>query len=204
MSSNGLTVTVVGWAATTPREITGDGVPYTSFRVATTPRWFDSRVGAWTDGRTEWITVKAFRDVALNVGSSIRKGDPVLATGRLRTEEWQGESGPRTSLVLDVTALGHDLTRGRAAFTRTVNVAPDRQPAPDGEGGGVSSPDRSVGSPGGRPGDDPWATDGGPGPDDQDAFTEELEDDEDGHASDAGFSPAGLQPAGSGRAAGTP
>lgn len=200
MSSNGLTVTVVGWAATTPREITGDGVPYTSFRVATTPRWFDSRAGAWTDGRTEWITVKAFRDVALNVGSSIRKGDPVLATGRLRTEEWQGESGPRTSLVLDVTALGHDLTRGRAAFTRTVNVAPDRASAPDGEGGGA---DRSVGTAGGRPGDDPWATDGGPGLDEPDEFAEET-DEEDGRASDEGLSPAGLQPAGSGRAAGTP
>ena len=57
MSGSGLTVTVVGWAATTPREITGDGVPYTSFRLAATPRWFDSRAGAWTDGQTEWITV---------------------------------------------------------------------------------------------------------------------------------------------------
>jgi single-strand DNA-binding protein len=202
MSSNGLTVTVVGWAATTPREITGDGVPYTSFRVATTPRWFDSRAGAWTDGRTEWITVKAFRDVALNVGSSIRKGDPVLATGRLRTEEWQGESGPRTSLVLDVTALGHDLTRGRAVFTRTVNVGSDRASTPDGEGGGSSRPDRSLGTPGGHLEDDPWAADGAPGPDAADEFAEEPAGEEDGGVSVEGFAPTGLQPAGSGRGSG--
>ena len=203
MSSNGLTVTVVGWAATTPREITGDGVPYTSFRVATTPRWFDARAGAWTDGRTEWITVKAFRDVALNVGSSIRKGDPVLATGRLRTEEWQGESGPRTSLVLDVTALGHDLTRGRAAFTRTVNVAGDRSSTPDAEGGGASG-GRVVRAAEGFADEDPWATDGGPGPAGEDEFAEERPEDEGGGASDADSSSAALQPAGSGRGAGTP
>ncbi len=79
MSSNGLNVTVVGWAASTPRAVIGDGVPFTSFRVATTPRWYDGRKGEWTDGRTEWITVKAFRDVALNVATSVRKGDPVVA-----------------------------------------------------------------------------------------------------------------------------
>nr|WP_297422081.1 single-stranded DNA-binding protein [uncultured Actinotalea sp.] len=196
MSSNGLTVTVVGWAATTPREISGDGVPYTSFRVATTPRWFDSRAGAWTDGRTEWITVKAFRDVALNVGSSIRKGDPVLVTGRLRTEEWQGETGPRTSLVLDVTALGHDLTRGRAVFTRTVNVAAERASAEAGADGGASGPGRS-GAGGGGPEEDPWATDGGRSPGPSDEFAEEHDDpevagDADGSALAAGREPVGV------------
>lgn len=197
MSSNGLTVTVVGWAATTPREITGDGVPYTSFRVATTPRWFDSRAGAWTDGRTEWITVKAFRDVALNVGSSIRKGDPVLATGRLRTEEWQGESGPRTSLVLDVTALGHDLTRGRAVFTRTVNVAAERASAEAGPDGGASGPVRS-GAGGGRPEEDPWATDGASGPGPSDEFAEERDDPGAAGREDGSVLTAGREPVGAG------
>lgn len=194
MSGSGLTVTVVGWAATTPREISGDGVPYTSFRVATTPRWFDSRAGTWTDGRTEWLTVKAFRDVAINVGSSIRKGDPVLATGRLRTEEWQGESGPRTSLVLDATALGHDLTRGRAAFTRTVNVAPD-----------AARPGDPARTPPGGAQDDPWAVAAGSDVVDEDEFAEEVDPaaaDDDDAAAASGPAGAVLQGAGSGRAAG--
>ena len=152
MSSNGLMVTVVGWAASTPREIVGDGVPYTSFRVATTPRWFDNRQGAWTDGRTEWISVKAFRDVAFNVAASIRKGDPVLVQGRLRTEEWAGENGPRTTLVVDAHALGHDLTKGRASFARSVHVS--NGPADDSDeatvDGGASGPADLA---------DPWATD---------------------------------------------
>lgn len=147
MSTNGLMVTVVGWAASTPREVTGDGVPYTSFRVATTPRRYDTRQGAWTDGRTEWITVKAFRDVAFNVAASVRKGDPLVVHGRLRTHEWVSETGPRTDLVLDAGALGHDLSRGRGSFARSVHVGPSvAQDLTDSAAGGEA--------------EDPWATDG--------------------------------------------
>ncbi|KGM08967.1 single-stranded DNA-binding protein [Cellulomonas carbonis T26] len=121
-----MTVTVVGWAASTPREVHGDGVPYTSFRLATTPRWYDGKLGRWVDGRTEWITVKAFRDVAFNVAASVRKGDPLVVTGRMRTEEWTSEGVVRTGLVLDVSALGHDLTRGTSTFARRVHVQGDR------------------------------------------------------------------------------
>lgn len=143
MSNRGLIVTVVGWAATTPKEIVGR-VPFTSFRLATTPRYYDSSKGAWTDGHTEWLTVKVFRDVALNVAKSVDKGDPVIVHGKLRTEEWQGENGPRTGLVLEAHALGHDLTRGRSEFVRTVYVAP----AAEAE------------QPGGAPAADPWAVGG--------------------------------------------
>jgi len=135
MTTNALMVTVVGWAATTPREVVGDGVPFTSFRVATTPRYFDGRKGAWADGRTEWITVKAFRDAAFNVAASISKSDPVLIHGRLQTEDWVGENGPRTTLVLEASAIGHDLSRGTAKFARRVRVSPGQtedsaEPAP--------------------------------------------------------------------------
>ncbi len=147
MSNNGLIVTVVGWAATKPREVNGDGVPFTSFRVATTPRYFDKGQGAWADGRTEWLTVKVFRDVALNVAVSINKGDPVVVHGKLRTEEWQGENGSRSGMVVEASALGHDLTRGRSVFARTVHV-----------GSAVRSdePDEPEGA---SHGDDPWVRD---------------------------------------------
>lgn len=167
MSTKELTVTVVGWAASTPREVIGDGVPYTSFRVGTTPRFYDNRIGAWADGRTEWITVKAFRDVAFNVAASIRKGEPVLAHGRLRTEEWVSETGPRTALVLEATALGHDLTRGRSSFARTLHVAGTAGAAgTESDGGSPNAnlsggPERFAGEHGGRLDvDDPWASDG--------------------------------------------
>lgn len=156
MSRNDLMVTAVGWAATKPKEVTG-GVPFTSFRLASTPRFFDTRQGAWVDGRTEWVTVKVFRDIALNVAASIGKGDPVLVHGRLCTEEWQSESGLRTAMVIEATALGHDLTRGRGVFVRTVRGA--RAEGADAEGtdaDGAPGADRTPVA----VADDPWALPG--------------------------------------------
>lgn len=163
MNNKGLTVTVVGWVASNPLEIKGSGVPFTKFRLGTTPRYFDNRQEAWADGRTEWITVKAFRDVAFNVAASVRKGDPVLVLGRLHTEEWVGEDGPRTSLVLEASALGHDLTYGTAKFARTVHVGastgrPSTAPHPAGDPEEPGVPDV----------EDPWATDSAPEPADLD------------------------------------
>lgn len=139
--SNDITITAVGWAATTPREIQDGRTPYTSFRLASTPRWFDRARGAWAEGRTEWFTVKVFRDTALNVAGSIQKGQPVVVHGRLRTEEWLGENGPRTGLVIEASALGHDLTRGRATFAKVTRVGGG---AP-GEGAGEGSGDAVAG-----------------------------------------------------------
>lgn len=167
MSSNAIVTTVVGWAATAPREIHAGRVPYTSFRLASTPRHFDRAQGVWVEGRTEWLTVKVFRDTALNVAASVQKGHPVVVTGRLRTEEWQGESGTRSALVLEASALGHDLTRGRATFVKTTRVAPEPEPdagavaEAETAGGGRAGGDRFV------PGHDldPWALDGPAGDD---------------------------------------
>ena len=126
--SNGITATVVGWIATAPRQVIGpSGVAFASFRMASTPRYFDRTAGSWADGRTEWITVKVFRDAAFNVAASLHKGDPVLVTGRLATSEWESENGPRTDLVLEATALGPDVTRGTCIFARTVHTGPGGQ-----------------------------------------------------------------------------
>ena len=144
MSRNEMMTTAVGWAATKPREVTvGNEVPFTSFRLASTPRFFDSRRGTWADGRTEWMTVKVFRDQALNVAGSIDKGDPVIAYGRLRTEEWTSEGVVRSSLVIEAAAVGHDLTKGKSTFVRTQRV-PAAQPAD----GADAAPEA-----------DPWALD---------------------------------------------
>ena len=153
MSRNDLMMTAVGWAATKPKEVTG-GVPFTSFRLASTPRFFDTRQGAWVDGRTEWLTVKVFRDIALNVAASIAKGDPVLVHGRLCTEEWQSESGPRTAMVIEATAVGHDLTRGRGVFVRTVRGArAEGAEAGSTDADGARAADRTTVA----VTDDPWA-----------------------------------------------
>ncbi|WP_456847471.1 single-stranded DNA-binding protein [Cellulomonas sp. P5_C6] len=135
MSTQTLDLTVVGWIGTEVRifhEIDG-GVPYATFRLASTRRWFDKQAGAWKDAQTEWFHVKAFRTMAINAARSLRKGDPVIVQGLLSTEEWAGPEGPRTTLVLDASALGPNLAFGSSHFARTVSASAttgaDEEPA---------------------------------------------------------------------------
>ncbi|MFC8921383.1 single-stranded DNA-binding protein [Cellulosimicrobium sp. NPDC057127] len=117
-----VTVTFSGFVATTPTLFTSpSGTDYTSFRIAQTRRYLDRERGQWVDGRTLWFTVKAFKHVARNVATSLHKGDPVVVTGRLSVDEWTGPDGPRSSLVVEATSLGHDLTLGESRFARTVH-----------------------------------------------------------------------------------
>lgn len=126
---NDLTMTVAGWVATEPRHVVGPtGTHLTSFRLASTSRYFDRDKGEWVDGQTEWFTVRTFRAASMTVNDSIEKGQPVVVQGRFRTNEWESESGPRTDLIIDAVSLGHDLTRGVASFTRATGDASVEDP----------------------------------------------------------------------------
>lgn len=121
---NELTMTVTGWVATDPKLIVGKGdLAVVSFRLASTPRFFDRQRSMWVDGTTEWFTVRAFRGAAYTISRSFRTGQPVVVAGRLRTSTWEAKDGVRTDHILDVTAVGHDCTRGVASFTRATGDA---------------------------------------------------------------------------------
>ena len=91
------------------------------FRLACTPRVRTK--GEWGDGNTTWIEVSCFRALAEHVASSIRKGDPVVVIGRLRTNVWDKDGQTHERLVLEAETIGHDLNRGTAAFRRRVRSA---------------------------------------------------------------------------------
>ena len=46
----------------------------------------------WT-APTSWFSVTCWRTLADHVRDSVRKGDPVLVHGRLRTDVWEREDG---------------------------------------------------------------------------------------------------------------
>ena len=69
------------------------------FRVASTRR-VRRADGAWADAGTTWISVEAWNGLAEGVRASVDKGDPVLVTGRLRTDEWVDTNGEVQSLSL--------------------------------------------------------------------------------------------------------
>jgi single-strand DNA-binding protein len=116
-------VTVAGLVATTPRHlVTQDGLPITSFRLAASHRKFDRALNKWIDGETNWFTVTAFRQLAINVAGSISKGERILVTGKLRVRDWDNGERAGTSVEIEADSMGHDLCWGNAAFTRTVLV----------------------------------------------------------------------------------
>jgi single-strand DNA-binding protein len=70
------------------------------------------------DNGTNWYTVTAFRQLALNTNSSLRKGERVVVSGRLRMRDWTAGERAGTSIEIDADAIGHDLSWGTASFTR--------------------------------------------------------------------------------------
>jgi single-strand DNA-binding protein len=118
MSEN---ITVRGYVATELRNNTAkSGLAIASFRMCSTERRLDRESGTWMDGHTNWYTVSLFRQLATNAAVSIKKGDRVVVTGRLRVRPWindEGKSG--TSVEIDADTAGHDLMWGTANFRRT-------------------------------------------------------------------------------------
>ncbi|MCV2396207.1 single-stranded DNA-binding protein [Actinotalea sp. M2MS4P-6] len=140
------TVTVTGWVGTVPREVSGEGVPFTSFRVSVAERRFDPQTREWGDGPTEWFTVKAWRDLAINVSESIRKGDPVIVMGRLRTDQWESDKGTHAGFVIEADSVGHDMVWGSGTFRRRVHRS------------GAAGVERVEDATPEEPAEDPWAT----------------------------------------------
>lgn len=97
-------------------EFRNNTAPVASFRLAHTPR---ERHGTeWSDGTTTWLTVKAFFGLAEHLASSVRKGDPVVVVGKLRTVAWEKDGVSQSRIELMADTVGHDLRRGSAVFNR--------------------------------------------------------------------------------------
>ena len=96
-----------------------DDLAFASFRLACTPR--TRKAGDWVDGETTWIAVSCSRSLAEHVKSSVGKGDPVIVVGRLRTTRWTDAQGvDQERMIIEATSIGHDLTRGTAAFRKAI------------------------------------------------------------------------------------
>lgn len=138
-------VQMTGYAGTEV-EIRGGGT-VSAFRLACTPR-VKGKGGEYGDGNTTWIDVSCFRTLAAHVASSVRKGDPVIVLGKLRTSVWEKDGQSRERIVLEADIIGHDLTRGTAIFRRAPRTAIEPQdgdePNDEVERAGLSVEERSA------------------------------------------------------------
>lgn len=113
-------ITITGIVATDPRHIvTQAGLDIANFRLASAQRRYDSESQKWVEGETNWYTVTGFRQLAVGVTESIRRGERVIVTGKLRIRAWETEDKSGTNVEIDADAIGHDLTWGTTVYTRT-------------------------------------------------------------------------------------
>jgi single-strand DNA-binding protein len=122
---NDAQLSVVGFVATDPEyKLTAKGVPLLAMRVAWTTRRKDAETGEWYDANTSFANVSCWRQLAINLKSSVRKGDPVMLRGSLNIREYTGKDGQRgTSVDIDADTLGHNLSRGVAFFQKLLPSA---------------------------------------------------------------------------------
>jgi single-strand DNA-binding protein len=89
--SNTLRMSAEGFVGDDPKYFVGekDGKDYVNFRMAHTDRYKEAKSGEWVDGKTTWLSVKAWGSLASNVANSVSKSDPVLVEGRFTLDEYK-------------------------------------------------------------------------------------------------------------------
>lgn len=74
------------------------------------------------DAGTNWYSVAAYRQLGEHAKASLRTGDSVIVTGRLRIRTWESNGKQGTSVDIDAEAVGHDLRWGTTAYLRSSRV----------------------------------------------------------------------------------
>jgi single-strand DNA-binding protein len=99
--------------------LTNGGTQTANFRLASSERRLEK--DQWVDKSTNWYRVEAYRYLAQNIAHSLKKGDRVIVTGKLRLRQWVREDGHQvTSPEIDAESIGHDLKWGTAKYARNV------------------------------------------------------------------------------------
>ncbi|MCU0279442.1 MAG: single-stranded DNA-binding protein [Candidatus Nanopelagicales bacterium] len=108
MEQNSLTLigTLASDVATTTTE---SGAKLARFRLAVRPRRWDRTRNTWIDGEPTFVAVTCWRRLAENVAASLRRGDPVIVTGRLRVK--RDPEHRVTRVEVDAMSVGLDLNR---------------------------------------------------------------------------------------------
>ncbi|HJC29664.1 MAG TPA: single-stranded DNA-binding protein [Candidatus Dietzia intestinipullorum] len=129
MAQGDTPITVVGNMVADPElRFTPSGAAVSNFRIASTPRRFDSQSNQWVDGEALFLTCNVWRQAAENVAESLQKGMRVIVNGRLRQRSFETREGEqRTVYEIEVDEVGPALKFATARVTRASR---------DGGGGG--------------------------------------------------------------------
>jgi single-strand DNA-binding protein len=96
-------ITLVGRLGQDPEAVGTSGV---KFRVVTSDR-VKNDSGAWEDRDTSWWTVKAWKTLAQQATSTLKKGQEIMVTGTMSQDSWTDSSGQaRTSYEITADSVG--------------------------------------------------------------------------------------------------
>lgn len=173
MSHGDTPITLVGNLVAAPElRYTPGGAAVTNFRVASTPRRYDSQSGQWVDGEALFLTCNIWRAAAENVANSLNKGDRIIVTGRLRQRTYDTREGERrTVFEVEADEVGPSLKYATCLTEKNPrnNTGPGQHqggnnsnntgPGNNNHGApGGGAQQGSFGNQGAIPDDDPWST----------------------------------------------
>ncbi|MEU5988268.1 single-stranded DNA-binding protein [Spirillospora sp. NPDC047418] len=180
-------ITIVGNLVEDPNlRFTPSGQAVASFRIASTPRFFDRQSNDWKDGEALFLTCNVWRQAAENVAETLQRGMRVIVQGRLKQRSYETREGEkRTVFEIEVDEVGPSLRNATAKVNKTQRQGGGGGGFGGGGGGGQGGggfggggQDGGFGGGGGQQGGggfggggqqgggapaDPWATGGGAG-----------------------------------------
>ena len=118
MSMNAASVTLVGRAAAHPQVSVGTTGDRVSFRVVATERYFDKALGDWVSGDEFGVTVVCWRTLGTAVLTTVRKGDPVIVSGRIATRRFEKNGTTQYFTEVKADFVGLDVAKAGSRFTR--------------------------------------------------------------------------------------
>ncbi|WP_141581277.1 single-stranded DNA-binding protein [Actinomadura sp. WMMA1423] len=131
-------ITIVGNLVEDPNlRFTPSGQAVASFRLASTPRFFDKAANGWKDGEAMFLTCNVWRQAAEHVAESLTRGMRVIVQGCLKQRSYETREGEkRTVFEVEVDEIGPSLRNATAKVTKAQRSGG----APAGGGFGQSAP----------------------------------------------------------------
>jgi len=121
--STKIPVSIAGNLVADPELSIGEsGVAHAKLRVAVNQR-IQGADGTWHDGEPVFHNVSAFRALAENAATSLKKGDPVTVAGELEFRAYEKDGERREARRIVADTIGPDLRFGTAVYQRSSHVA---------------------------------------------------------------------------------
>lgn len=129
-------MTVRGNIITDPSSRRVGDDPVFSFRVASNTRYQDRDTNEWKTGSTLYFTATCWGWLAEKAAGKLVKGDAVIVSGRLLTNEYERDGTVRRDLEMRVSGLGPDMARMDVTVRRFKGeeVPLPAEPGAEGEG----------------------------------------------------------------------